>query len=137
SHILVKTKEESMAILQQLNSGADFAKLAKENSTCPSKKKGGDLGFFSEGQMVKPFEKAAFALNPKEITKEPVQTQFGWHIIKLTDKKSAIKKPFTEVKGEIRNILLHDKQKQRLKKLAAKAGSKYKVSKNMANINNF
>src|SRR5690606_26426323 len=79
-HILVKTKEEAEKIIGELNKGADFEKLAAEHTTDPSgKSSGGDLGYFGPGQMVPEFEKAAFALGVGEYTKEPVETQFGWH----------------------------------------------------------
>ena len=82
AHILVKTESEANILLYELQRGAQFEKLAKEKSSCPSGKKGGDLGFFGRGQMVKEFETAAFVLKPGEISK-PVKTQFGWHIIKI------------------------------------------------------
>src|SRR5205823_3367368 len=87
-HILVKTKQEALDIVKQLDGGADFEKLANEKTNDPSgKTSGGDLGWFGPGQMVPEFEKAAFALNAGEYTKEPVETQFGWHIIKVEDKR--------------------------------------------------
>lgn len=86
SHILVKTEEEANDLLSKLNDGADFGELAQEYSLCPSKRDGGDLRFFGKGMMVKPFEDAAFSLEIGQISK-PVQTQFGWHLIKLTDKQ--------------------------------------------------
>ena len=86
SHILVKTEEEANDLLNKLNEGADFGELAQEYSLCPSKRDGGDLRFFGRGMMVKPFEDAAFDLEVGEVSK-PVETQFGWHLIKLTDKK--------------------------------------------------
>jgi len=86
SHILVKTEEEAKQIKEKLNLGKNFEDLAKQYSLCPSKKKGGNLGWFSHGQMVKEFEKATFDLKKGEISK-PIKTQFGWHIIKLNDKK--------------------------------------------------
>jgi len=83
SHILVKPKEKAEEILEELKMGADFRKLAKEHSECPSKKRGGDLGKFTRGKMVKSFERAAFALKKDQIS-DIVQTQFGYHIIKRT-----------------------------------------------------
>ncbi|MFH2111315.1 MAG: peptidylprolyl isomerase [Candidatus Bathyarchaeota archaeon] len=84
SHILVEKQSQALKILEELKKGSDFKELAKKHSTCPSGKRGGDLGSFGRGQMVKPFEDAAFALNVGETTKEPVRTQFGYHIIKRT-----------------------------------------------------
>jgi len=81
AHILVKTEQEARAILDQLNKGANFSKLAMEKSQCPSGKKGGDLGTFSRGRMVREFENAAFALQKGQIS-QPIKTEFGWHIIK-------------------------------------------------------
>ena len=83
SHILVSTKEEADKIFSELKSGKDFAELAKKYSKCPSSKNGGDLGFFGKGQMVKEFEDAAFSLKIEEVS-NPVKTQFGYHIIKVT-----------------------------------------------------
>ncbi len=87
SHILVKTEAEAKQLMQQLQNGDDFAKLAKLYSQCPSGKSGGDLGYFGKGQMVKPFEDAAFKAQPGQVV-GPVKTQFGWHIIKVTDMKN-------------------------------------------------
>ena len=81
AHILVKTEQEARAMLDQLNKGASFSKLAMEKSLCPSKKRGGDLGTFGRGQMVREFELAAFALRRGEIS-QPVRTKFGWHLIR-------------------------------------------------------
>lgn len=81
SHILVGSKEEADQIFEELMDGYDFEAIAKQQSKCPSGKKGGDLGFFSRGQMVKEFENAAFSLKPGQISR-PVKTQFGWHVIK-------------------------------------------------------
>jgi len=84
SHILVEREPLAYDILSQVRSGGDFALLAKKHSTCPSKHKGGDLGHFGRGSMVKPFEDAAFALQPGQIG-GPVKSEFGFHIIKRTE----------------------------------------------------
>jgi parvulin-like peptidyl-prolyl isomerase len=81
AHILVKTEQEAKSILDQISRGVSFSKLAMEKSLCPSKKKGGDLGIFGRGQMVREFEKAAFTLQKGQIP-QPVKTEFGWHVIK-------------------------------------------------------
>ncbi|MDF2661190.1 MAG: peptidyl-prolyl cis-trans isomerase, partial [Paenibacillus sp.] len=106
SHILVSTKEESEAILAQLNTGADFAQLAKEKSIDPgSKDNGGDLSYFAKGKMVKEFEDAAFTLPVGQIS-NVVQTEHGFHIIKVTDKKATVTPTFEEKKNEIRETLV-------------------------------
>ena len=121
-HILVKTKEEAEAIIKQLDGGADFQKLANEHTTDPSgKSNGGDLGYFGPGQMVPEFEKAAMALEPGSYTKEPVQTQFGWHVIKVEDKRPKQPPAFEEVKDQIRSLVLRDKYFALVKELRAAA----------------
>lgn len=87
SHILVETEEEAKALIERLNAGEDFAELAKEKSTGPSGPNGGSLGWFGPGQMVKPFEDAVLAMEVGAIS-APVKTQFGWHVIKLNDKRA-------------------------------------------------
>lgn len=86
SHILVETEEEAIAIIGQLNDGADFAELAREKSTGPSGPNGGSLGTFGRGQMVPGFETAAFEMPAGSYSASPVQTQFGWHIIQVAEK---------------------------------------------------
>ena len=87
SHILVKTEQEAMDLYNEIvNDGKSFEEIAQAKSLCPSGQNGGDLGVFGKGMMVKPFEDAAFDLEIGEISK-PVETQFGWHLIKLVDKK--------------------------------------------------
>jgi foldase protein PrsA len=81
AHVLVKTEQEAREVLARINKGESFSKLAQEKSLCPSGKKGGDLGTFGRGQMVRPFELAAFALQKGQIS-QPIKTEFGWHIIK-------------------------------------------------------
>lgn len=109
-HILVKTKEEADAIIKKLDGGDDFQKLANDNTTDPSgKTSGGDLGFFGPGQMVPEFEKAALALEIGAYTKAPVQTQFGWHVIKVEDKRSQQPPAFDAVKEQVRSLLIREK----------------------------
>jgi parvulin-like peptidyl-prolyl isomerase len=84
SHILCKTKPEAQEIIERLKSGAEFEEIAKSGSLCPSGKRGGDLGFFGKGMMVREFEKEAYSLKKGETTIEPVKTEFGWHVIKRT-----------------------------------------------------
>ena len=84
SHILVKTEEEALKLKEEIKTGEDFAKAAMEVSLCPSGQNGGDLGFFGRGQMVKEFEDAAFSMKKGEVS-NPVKTQFGYHLIYLTD----------------------------------------------------
>lgn len=84
SHILVDKHSQALALISKIREGEDFGKVAKQYSTCPSKKKGGDLGWFTKGQMVPEFEQAAFKLSVGAMTSEPVKTKFGYHIIKRT-----------------------------------------------------
>lgn len=84
SHILVDKFGQAEQIMKELEGGKNFSDLARQYSTCPSRKKGGDLGEFGKGQMVKEFETAAFKLNVGEITSQPIKTKFGYHIIKRT-----------------------------------------------------
>lgn len=85
SHILVRTEEEAKKLYEEISAGKNFAEAAAEYSLCPSGANGGDLGFFGKGMMVKSFEEAAFELEKGELS-QPVQTQFGWHLILVTDK---------------------------------------------------
>ena len=112
SHILVKTEKEAKDIEEKLKKGEDFAKIAKKSSIdTASAKNGGDLGFFSKGQMVPEFEAAAVKLKKGEIS-EPVQTKFGYHIIKLTDKKLGQPVEFDKIKNIISQHLVAEKQKE-------------------------
>jgi peptidyl-prolyl cis-trans isomerase C len=101
-------REKAEKLRKELAAGADFAALAKANSTCPSSQQGGDLGYFGKGQMVPPFEKAAFDLKPGEMS-DIVETQFGYHIIKLTEKKPAEKVEFKEARPRIEEYLKNQK----------------------------
>ena len=108
-HILVETEEEAEDVLKILEEGKDFAELAKEISICPSASQGGELGFFSRGQMVSEFEDAAFALSVNEMS-EPVNTEFGWHIIKREPNKIYL----SEAEELIKEKLLLEKQKEQI-----------------------
>ena len=106
SHILVATEEEAKAIKAELDGGADFATIAKEKSIDPGAANGGDLGFFGKGMMVAPFEQAAYALTEIGQVSEPVQSQFGWHIIKLEEKRQSTPPTFEQVAGQLQQQLL-------------------------------
>lgn len=120
SHILIKVdpkasneekakaRERITGIQQRIKKGEDFAALAKETSECPSGANGGDLDFFQRGQMVGPFEQAAFALQPGTVS-DIVETQFGYHLIKVTDRKDASTVSFDEIKGRIEAHLKQQK----------------------------
>lgn len=111
SHILLKTEAEAKDVIKELSSvkgaalNTKFAEVAKSKSTGPSAPKGGDLGFFAEGQMVPSFNEAAFAMKKGEMTKTPVKSQFGYHVILVTDKQEAKDLAFDEVKGFIEQKL--------------------------------
>lgn len=122
-HILVKTEKEALDIIKSLDGGADFIELAKTKSTGPSGPKGGDLGFFSKGQMVPEFEKAAFALKVGEYTAKPARTQFGFHVIKLEERRKATPPPFEQAKGKYRQMILRERYADLIKETRAK----YKV----------
>ena len=112
SHILLKTEEEAKKVKEQLGKGGDFARIAKEKSLdTGSAKNGGDLGFFSRGQMVPEFERAAFSLNVGEVS-SPVKTQFGYHIIKVTDKKQEPVAEFEKMKDPLTQKVTAEKQKE-------------------------
>ncbi len=107
-HILVETEEEAQEIIALLDGGADFAELAKERSTGPSGPKGGDLGYFTAEQMVPEFSEAAAALEPRQHTAEPAKTQFGWHVIKLEDRRTSQAASLEEVEPQLREQLARE-----------------------------
>jgi len=119
-HILVKTQAEAQAIIDQLAKGADFATLATKDSIDPGAKNGGELGWFSQDEMVPAFANAAFALQPGQYTKTPVQTQFGWHVILCEGKRQAPPPAFDSVKDQIRQQLADDAIKATLADVRAK-----------------
>jgi peptidyl-prolyl cis-trans isomerase C len=105
SHILVAAEEDAIAIIKNLNDGADFAEIAKEKSTGPSGPNGGELGTFGRGQMVPAFETAAFALPAGSFSATPVQTQFGWHVIKVSEKAVKPAPSFDDMRDQLVNSL--------------------------------
>jgi peptidyl-prolyl cis-trans isomerase C len=142
SHILVKVPQDAdekawkdaeakiKDIKKKLDGGADFAKLAQEMSDDPgSKAKGGDLGFFSKGRMVPEFEAAAFALKPGEVS-QPVKTPFGYHLIKVVEKKDAHEKSFDEVKDQVKQNLLNQKRREALDAMLLNLKKQYPVKIN-------
>jgi peptidyl-prolyl cis-trans isomerase C len=112
-HILVASEKEANDILAKLKEGAKFEDLAKQYSLDGSKDFGGDLGYFTAPEMVAEFSKAAFALKKGDISK-PVKTDFGWHIIKLEDRKAGAAQPYDQVKDAIRNVLVRNKVQETL-----------------------
>ncbi len=119
-HILVATEKEANDIEAKLQGGAKFEDLAKQYSLDGSKDYGGDLGYFTAPEMVAEFSKAAFALKQNEVSK-PVKTEFGWHVIRLDDRKMGAAQPFDQVKGAIRNVLVRNKIQEKLASLQGTA----------------
>jgi peptidyl-prolyl cis-trans isomerase C len=115
-HILVATEEEAKAVEEELKKGADFAELAKKKSKDPGAADGGDLGFFTKDQMVPEFSTVAFALEPNKIS-EPVKSQFGWHVIKVEEKRNRRAPEFEQVKGQIETYVTRKAQAEYVAKL--------------------
>lgn len=103
SHILVKTRDEAVQVIREISGGAKFEDVAAKKSLDPSGKQGGDLGFFTKEQMVAPFSDAAFKMKKGEISKSPVETQFGWHVIRVEEVQADAKPSFDEVRDELRD----------------------------------
>src|ERR1700736_3757385 len=115
-HILVESEDEAKAVADELKKGADFAELAKKKSKDPGASDGGDLGFFTKDQMVPEFSNVAFALEPGKIS-DPVKSQFGWHIIKVEEKRSRTAPEFEQVKGQIETYVTRKAQADYVAKL--------------------
>ncbi|TNM59647.1 peptidylprolyl isomerase [Aliirhizobium smilacinae] len=126
AHILVKTEDEAKAIIAKLDKGEDFAKLAKENSQDSNKDDGGDLGWFGPGRMVPEFEEVAFGLEKGAYTKTPVKTQFGFHVIKVEDKRDAPPPALEQVQDQVKQLVMRDKYVAILEK--AKAEQKVDIT---------
>lgn len=130
SHILVEEEDKAREIYEKIKNGGDFEELAREFSTCPSKEKGGDLGTFTRGQMVKEFEDAVFENEVGTIT-EPVKTQFGYHIIKINKKNPARELTFDEVKDKIVEQVRRQKEQEIYNKKITELKDKYEVKMNI------
>ena len=112
SHILVESREIALDVLAKIKSGeVTFEDAAREYSSCPSKENGGNLGDFSQGQMVPEFDTAVFSMQVGEITEEPVKTQFGFHLIKLNSKNEAQVAPLAEIQPQLKEMLLGEKRR--------------------------
>lgn len=123
-----EAKKKAEGILKDLKKGANFEEVAKEKSDCPSKKNGGDLGFFPKGRMVKPFEDAAFSLKPGVLS-DLVETQFGYHIILVKEHKQEEKMKFEEVKDRIKSFLEDSKKRELIQKRISELTQKAKIEK--------
>ncbi|QZY57514.1 peptidylprolyl isomerase [Crassaminicella profunda] len=128
-HILVKDEEKAKEVLKAIKEGKSFEDAAKEYSECPSKEKGGDLGSFQKGQMVPEFEKVAFELEVGAMS-ELVKTQFGYHIIKVEDKKAATTMPLEQVKGQLQEYILRNKQNEKFKTYTDGLRGNYEITTN-------
>ncbi len=141
SHILIRSdkdmpkkdqddaQKKAAGILREIELGkVTFEEAAKNNSADGTRSRGGDLGFFTKGQMVPPFEKAAFALKKGQMTPKPVKSEFGWHIIKVTDTRDASIRAFPDVKEDIKADLLRERQLEAVKKERDALRAKYGVT---------
>ena len=140
SHILIKVDSQADAsqktearkkleeIQEKLKKGEDFSALATASSQCPSNSRGGDLGYFGRGQMVQPFEETAFSLKPGEVS-DIVETQFGYHLIKVVDKKAAGTTPYKDAKGQIEQRLKREKVQKEVSSYVAKLKEEAKVER--------
>lgn len=125
-HILVDTEEKALEVKEEIANGKEFEEAAMEYSSCPSKAQGGNLGSFSRGQMVPEFEEAAFA-QEIGVVGAPVKTQFGYHLIKVEDKKAEEAKTYEEVKDMIINRLIQERQNMKYMQHTEELKNKYKV----------
>ena len=126
-HILVDDQAKAVSITKELKAGGDFVKLAEKNSKDPSGKSGGDLGWFTLDTMVKPFSDAVAALQPGQLTDAPVQSQFGWHVIKLEESRVTAAPPFEEVKDRVKMLVQRKKLQTYLEDLRKNAKIEKKI----------
>ncbi|MGE5548809.1 MAG: peptidylprolyl isomerase [Solirubrobacterales bacterium] len=121
-HVLLETEDQAKAVIAELNKGGDFTEIAKAKSKDPSaKQNGGDLGYFAKDEMVPQFAEAAFAMTPGEISKTPVKTQFGWHVIKVEDKRMSTAPTFEQAKPALKAKLAEDVAEKVVTDLRSKA----------------
>jgi len=120
-HILVETQSEAVALIEELKGGADFVELAKEHSTGPSGPSGGDLGWFTTQAMVAPFSNAVAAMEDGAFTTEPVQTQFGWHVIIREDSRDSAPPPLESVRDSIKQQIEQNRFREFMDNARAKA----------------
>lgn len=136
SHILVEKEDEAKGIIERLKKGEDFSKLAESLSKDPgSASKGGDLGFFGRGRMIPEFEEVAFSLKPGEISQQPLKTRFGYHIIKVTERKEGSLLPLENVKDKINGKLVSEKQRRLFESLIEKLTKEAKIEKKIDELN--
>ena len=133
-HILVEKEDVAKAIIKELAGGGDFAKLAKEKSTGPSGSKGGDLGWFKPSTMVPPFAKAVEAMKKGEISKKPVKTNFGWHVIKLEGIRDAKLPTFESMKPQLKPMLAQKKMIEYIESLRKTADIKITLPEEKAGL---
>ncbi len=124
-HILVATEEQAKKLIAELKAGGDFAALAKTNSTDPGAASGGDLGFFKATDMLPEFSTAAFALKPGQVSDTPVQTRYGWHIIKVEERRNAAAPTYEQAHDELRQAMISEG----ISKLLAGARTQVKVER--------
>ena len=120
-HILLKTEDEARAVIKELDKGAVFSDVAKAKSIGPSGKEGGDLGWFKPDQMVPEFAAAVKKLKKGEYTKQPVKTQFGWHVIKLEDTRKAVPPSYKDVSGQLKSMMRTQQLQEYVNKLRKQA----------------
>lgn len=123
-HILLASEDEAKKAIADIQGGKSFEEVAKEKSTGPSAETGGDLGYFSKDEMVPEFAEAAFAMKPGDISKEPVKTQFGWHVIKVEDRRTGEPPAYDEVKEELKEQVGDELIQKVVQDLRAKADVK-------------
>ena len=121
SHILVDSEEKARELIKKLKDGADFAETARKESTGPSNKRGGDLGWIRKGMVVPEFYAGMENLKKGEITPEPVKTKYGWHVIKVEDERETAIAPFDSVKEKIKGLILQERLQAKLDELKSKA----------------